>query len=64
MVDIERGNTRSYSVDNSLWERLRNCEISGFRREVDEKCALLGHYAARSTDDLGQPIGPIFEDDR
>ena len=24
------------------------CVISGFRREVDENCALLGHYAASS----------------
>jgi len=23
-----------------------NCMISGFRREVDENCALLGYYAA------------------
>ena len=27
---------------------LNYCEISGFRREVDENCALLGCYAARS----------------
>jgi hypothetical protein len=27
---------------------LNYCEISGFRREVDENCALLGYYAARS----------------
>jgi hypothetical protein len=24
------------------------CVSSGFRREVDENCALLGHYAARN----------------
>ena len=27
---------------------LNYCEISGFRREVDENCALLGYYAACS----------------
>jgi len=26
----------------------KNCVISSFRREVDEKCALLGNYAANS----------------
>jgi hypothetical protein len=37
---------------------------AGFRREVDENCALLGCYAASSgnffTDVSGQHIGPIF----
>jgi hypothetical protein len=28
------------------------CRISGFRREVDESCALLGHYTASSGDSL------------
>jgi len=38
--------------------------ISGFRREVEENCALLGDYAASSDDFLstfwGHHIGPIF----
>jgi len=37
---------------------------SGFRRKVDENCALLGHYAASSGKFLpsvsGQLIGPMF----
>ena len=32
-------------------------EISGFRRDVDEICALLGYYAASS----GSPL-PMFRD--
>jgi len=28
------------------------CEISGFRRNVDENCALLGYYAASTGDSL------------
>jgi hypothetical protein len=39
--------------------------ISGFRREADEICALLGYYAAHSgyflTDVSLQPIGRIFK---
>ena len=39
--------------------------ISGFHRDVDEICALLGCYAACSgqflTDVSGQPVGPIFK---
>ena len=31
--------------------------ISGFRREVDENCALLGYYAASSSNSL-----PTFRD--
>jgi len=38
--------------------------ISGFRREVDENCALLGYYAARSGNFSptfrDKPIGPIL----
>jgi hypothetical protein len=34
-----------------------SCEISGFRREVDEICALLRHYAAYSGNSL-----PTFRD--
>jgi len=41
------------------------CVISGFRREVNKICAVLGYYAAYSlnffTDVSGQPIGPIFK---
>jgi len=33
------------------------CVISGFRRDVDEPCALLGHYAASSGNFL-----PTFPD--
>jgi len=33
------------------------CRISGFRREVDENCALLGYYAASSGNSL-----PTFRD--
>ena len=40
--------------------------ISGFRREVDENCAILGSYAASSgnffTEVSGHPIGPGLED--
>jgi hypothetical protein len=38
------------------------CVITGFRRRVDENCALLGHYAA-SIGNLfqGQLIGPILK---
>ena len=37
------------------------CVISGFRCEVDEKCALLGYYAASSDNFLpGQIIDSIF----
>jgi hypothetical protein len=39
--------------------------ISGFRREVDENCALLGYYAARSGNLLptfrDNLSGPIFK---
>jgi hypothetical protein len=45
---------------------IRDCVISGFRREVEENCALSGCYAASSgqflIDDAEQHIGPIFED--
>jgi hypothetical protein len=36
--------------------------ISGFRRDVDEICALLGYYAAScgNTDVSVQRVGPIF----
>jgi hypothetical protein len=43
----------------------RSHVISGFRREVDANCALLGYCAASSellTDVSGQPIGPTFRD--
>jgi hypothetical protein len=33
------------------------CEISGFRREVDENCALLGYYAVSRGNSL-----PTFRD--
>jgi len=64
MLDIERRSTRLHSVEKSLWERQWKCVISGFRREVDEKCALLGYYAAISTDDSAKPIGPSFKNGR
>jgi hypothetical protein len=38
--------------------------ISGFRREVDENCVLLGYYGAGDGNSVptfwGQSIGPIF----
>jgi hypothetical protein len=37
--------------------KLRKFLISGFRREVDKKCALLGYYAANSGNFL-----PTFRD--
>ena len=40
------------------------CLTWGYRREVNENCALLGHYAASSGifyELLGQPISPIFK---
>jgi len=36
-----------YSWTTCVW-----CLISGFRRELDENCALLGHYTANSGDFL------------
>ena len=38
---------------------MHRCVISGFRREVDENCALLGYYATSSvkvTDVSGRPL--------
>jgi hypothetical protein len=64
MLNIERGRSRLHSADNSLWDRLWNCVIAGSRREVDEKCALLGYYAAISADDSAQPIGHSFKNGR
>ena len=47
-----------------LYYNLAFYVISGFGREVDEKCAILGHYAASSCNSLKdvsiQPISPIF----
>jgi hypothetical protein len=37
------------------------CVISGFRRDLDDICALLRYYVALNTDVSGQPIGPIFK---
>jgi len=37
------------------------CIISGFRREVNENCALQGYYAARSGNTFRENLfGPIF----
>jgi hypothetical protein len=51
---------RLYGFQNSWF-----CVISGFRREVEENCALPGYYAASSgqflTEVSGQHIGPIFK---
>jgi hypothetical protein len=47
---------RAVTAVNKLDFRL--CVISGFHHEVDEKCALLGYYAASS----GNPL-PTFRDD-
>jgi len=48
-----------------LLTRVVLCVISGFRRTVDENCALLGYYAASSGTFLlifrRQPMGPIFK---
>jgi len=41
------------NICKSLW----SCVNSGFRREADENCALLSHYAASSGNLL-----PIFRD--
>ena len=41
----------------TLVQLIIGCEISGFRREVDENCALLGYYAACSSNSL-----PTFQD--
>ena len=60
----------SVSTQDPTWcQTLGNtrliCVISGFRRYVDQICALLGYYAAQNgkfpTDVLGQPIGPILK---
>ena len=39
---------RSEVCKSSQHNSSGKCVISGFRREVDESCALLGYYAARS----------------
>ena len=36
----------------TLYAFLGTCVISGFRREVDNNCALLGYYAANSGNSL------------
>jgi len=44
--------------------RLSEWETTGFRREVDENCTVLGYYAAFMiiiTDVMGQPDGTIFK---
>ena len=41
------------------------CVISGFRRKVDENCALVGYHAANSGNFLhvsGQPNDPVLRD--
>ena len=40
-------------------EDVKTCVISGFRHEVDENCALLGHYAASNGNSL--PTFRVFE---
>jgi len=36
-----------------MWDNFySSCEISGFRQEVDQNCALLGHYTAYSGNSL------------
>ena len=39
---------RSQTISAYQTTRTVLCETSGSRREVDENCALLGHYAASS----------------
>jgi len=47
-------------------KNVRTFMISGFRREIDESCALLGYYAASSGSSLptfrNNLSGPIFKD--
>jgi hypothetical protein len=31
ILEIERGSTRSHSVENSLWKRLRTCRKTDYR---------------------------------
>ena len=56
------------SIGGERWPSNAGSVISGFRREVDENCALLGYYAASSgkslTDVWGQPVGPTFKGQR
>ena len=39
--------TLSHPQPYGCFDKATVCVISGFRREVDDNCALLGHYAAR-----------------
>ena len=67
LYEVTYGKTRNQNACGWNHERFFEnykllCMISGFRREVAEKCALLGYYAASSGnffDVSGQPIGPI-----
>ena len=49
----------AYSVDHkqNAVSQIRCCVISGFRREMDENCSLLGYYAAS----IGNSL-PTFRD--
>ena len=44
-----------------MFSIIRDCMISGFRREVEEVYAFPGYYAETSgnSDVSGQPIGPV-----
>jgi hypothetical protein len=35
IVEAERGNTRSHSVENLLWRRLWSCHKAGYGNETD-----------------------------
>jgi hypothetical protein len=48
-----------YSSFVILW-RFSACEISGFRREVNDNCVLLPYFAT-SGGRFGKNIGPFFK---
>jgi hypothetical protein len=36
ILEIERGSTRSYHMENSLWKRLRTCRKTDYRMNEDK----------------------------
>ena len=56
MLHLERNFVKCWILDTSE-NRSETSVILGFRREVDENCALLGYYVASSGNSL-----PTFRD--
>ena len=64
MIHVKKNKSAFICIQTSWLAINKNSEnifidyvISGFRREVDENCALLGYYAARSVN-----FSPTFRD--